>query len=478
VLSVSRRLAFGTLGGVIAWLAVPAAASAHGIQLTTDLPIPEWLFAWAAAVVLVASFVALATLWPAPRLAALRERDWWRYPRWLEPICGLVGIGLFVVVVYSGIAGAQLPYSNLAPAFIYVAFWVGLAFLSVFFGDIFRPFNPWRAFARASAWIATRVRRGGRPSPEPFPYPAWLGRWPAALGILCFAWLELCSSTSMRDDPQTLAFLALVYAAVQLVGMSLYGIEAWSDRADGFGVYFGLFAMMAPLRWADGRIHRRKPFVGVLGLEVLPGTVALIAVMIGSTSFDGLSNGTVWLQLYPHLFTLFHSLGFSPTGTAIYVLPYTLGLLVMIAIVGGLYRLATIGMRSIGAGYSAEDLARRFAHTLLPISIGYVFAHYFSLLVFTGQLLIPLASDPLGTGSNLFGTANFQENFAIVSGNVIWYVQVAALLIGHVAGLTLAHDRALTLYRDPRDATRSQYWMLTVMVAFTCLGLFILSSTE
>ena len=130
------------------------------------------------------------------------------------------------------------------------------------------------------------------------------------------------------------------------------------------------------------------------------------------------------------------------------------------------------------AGYSAEDLARRFAHTLLPIAIGYVVAHYFSLLVFTGQLLIPLASDPLGTGANIFGTANFQENLSIVSGNVIWYVQVAALLVGHVAGLTLAHDRALTLYRDPRDATRSQYWMLTVMVTFTSLGLWILSSTQ
>jgi hypothetical protein len=474
---VGRRLAFGTLGGVLAALLVPAVASAHGIQLTTDLPIPEWLFAWAAAVVLVASFVALATLWPTPRLAALREHDWWRYPRWLEPLCGLIGVGLFVAVVYAGIAGAQLPYSNLAPAFVYVAFWVGLVFLSVLFGDVFRPFNPWRALARAVAWVATRLR-GGAAGPEPLPYPAWLGRWPAALGILCFTWLELASSLTIRQAPNALAFLALAYAAVQLIGMSLYGIEVWSDRGDGFSVYFGLFAMMAPLRWADGRIHRRKPFVGLLSLEIVPGTVALIAVMIGSTSFDGLSNGTVWLQLYPHLFSLFQSIGFSPTGSAIYVGPNTLGLIAMILIVAGMYRLGAIGMRSIGAGYSADDLARRFAHTLLPIAIGYVVAHYFSLLIFTGQLLIPLASDPLGTGANIFGTANFQENLSIVSGNVIWYVQVAALLVGHVAGLTLAHDRALTIYRDGRDATRSQYWMLTVMVAFTCLGLFILSSTQ
>ncbi len=462
---------------MLAWLAVPASASAHGIQLVTNLPIPEWLFAWAAAVVLVASFVALATLWPEPRLESFRERAWFRYPRWLDPVCGVIGIALFALIVYAGIDGAQLPTANIAPTWIYVIFWVGLAFASAVVGDLFRAFNPWRAFARGTAWITTHARRG-RPAPEPLPYPPWLGRWPAVVGILCFAWLELASSQTMRDDPRTLAFLALAYAAVQLIGMSLYGIETWSERGDAFSVYFGLFALMAPLRWAAGTVSRRAPFVGAVRLEVVPGTIALVVVMIGSTSFDGFSNGTVWLSLYPHLADLFASLGVSRFGSAIYVLPYTVGLVAMVLIVGGLYRLATLGMCSIGGGYGANDLARRFVHTLLPIALAYVVAHYFSLLVFSGQLLIPLASDPLGTGANIFGTANVQENVAIVSGNAVWYVQVGALLVGHVAALALAHDRALALYRNPRDATRSQYWMLTVMVAFTCLGLWILSSTQ
>ena len=91
---------------------------------------------------------------------------------------------------------------------------------------------------------------------------------------------------------------------------------------------------------------------------------------------------------------------------------------------------------------------------------------------------MPLASDPLGTGANLLGTAGESPNLALVSANAIWYVQVGALLVGHVAGLTLAHDRALELARRTRDATRSQYWMLAVMVTFTCLGLWILSSTQ
>jgi hypothetical protein len=474
--SATARVAFGTLGGLLAGLAVPVAASAHGIQLVTDLPIPEWLFAWATAIVLVVSFVALATLWPTARLDQRRDHAWLHYPRWLDPLCSAIGIALFVLVVYAGIAGAQLVTANLAPTWIYVVFWVGLALASVLFGDAFRPFNPWRALARASAWVAQRVRRGA-PGAEPLPYPAWLGRWPAALGILCFAWLELVDSPAQRQDPRLLAFLSLGYAAVQLVAMSLYGIETWTERGDAFGVYFGLFGLMAPLRWEDGRIWRRAPFVGAVALELMPGTIALIAVMIGSTSFDGFSNGTVWISLFPHLFSLFTSLGVSSANAATEC-AYTLGLLAMVAIVGGLYRLGTFGMRSIGAGYQAGDLARRFAHTLLPISIAYVIAHYFSLLAFSGQSMIYLASDPLGTGANIFGTANFQPNLAIVTGNAVWYVQVGALIIGHVGGLTLAHDRALTLYSRARDATRSQYWMLTVMVAFTSLGLWILSSTQ
>lgn len=474
--SVSARVAFGALGGVLAALVVPSAAAAHGIQLVTDLPIPEWLFAWATAIVLVVSFVALATLWPAPRLDPPHDRAWRHYPPWLDPLCGAIGIALFVLIVYAGIAGAQLVTANITPTWIYVVFWVGLAVASVLFGDAFRPFNPWRAIARATAWLVSRMRRGA-PAPEPLPYPAWLGRWPAALGILCFAWLELVDNPAQRVEPRLLAFLALGYAAVQLVAMSLYGIETWTERGDAFAVYFGLFALMAPLRWADGRIHRRAPFVGAVALEVMPGTIALIAVMIGSTSFDGLSNGTVWISLFPHLFSLFTSLGVSSPDAATEY-SYTLGLVGMVAIVGGMYRLGTLGMRSIGAGYEAGDLARRFAHTLLPISIAYVVAHYFSLLAFSGQSMIYLVSDPLGTGANIFGTANFQPNLAIVTGNVVWYVQVGALIVGHVGGLMLAHDRALTLYRRARDATRSQYWMLTVMVAFTSLGLWILSSTQ
>jgi hypothetical protein len=149
----------------------------------------------------------------------------------------------------------------------------------------------------------------------------------------------------------------------------------------------------------------------------------------------------------------------------------------MILFIASLYRLGVAGMHTVGRRpRSTSELAARFAHTLVPIALAYVVAHYFSLLAYQGQAIAPLASDPLGHGSNLLGTASTTINYTWITATGIWYVQVAALILGHVAGLALAHDRALAIYQSPRDATRSQYWMLAVMVAFTSLGLWLLSA--
>ncbi len=466
--------AVGALG--VAALIAPDAAFAHGLVGKLDLPVPKWLFAWAASLVLIISFVALATMWPTPRLErARRTRLLWRPPRVLEPLCGAVGIALFAVVVYSGLAGEQFDeFSNLTPTFIFYLFWVGVPFLSLAFGDVFRAFNPWRAFARAIAWAATRTR-GADGLPAPLPYPTWLGRWPAAFGILGFAWLELVYVN--RGDPQTLAYLSLGYAAVMLIGMSLYGIEPWTTRADAFSVEFNLFARMAPLRWERDRLELRPPLIGIIGLEIVPGTIALVTAMIGSTSFDGFEQGGPWLLgLEPHLQSFFAGLGAGPDAAL--ELASTVGLLLAWGFVSTLYELGIRGMQSIDPRFTREYLARSFVHTLVPIALAYIVAHYFSALVYEVQGGVALASDPLGNGSNLFGTANVQIDYNVLSPDSIWYVQIGALLLGHVCGLMLAHDRALVIYRRTADAVRSQYWMLAVMVAFTSLGLWLLSAAE
>jgi hypothetical protein len=210
-----------------------------------------------------------------------------------------------------------------------------------------------------------------------------------------------------------------------------------------------------------------------MSLPPMPGTVALLTTMIGSTSFDGFSQKSEWNSIEPHLQTFFANLGANTEHSV--ELAFTVGLVAAVLIIAAFYRVGVLGMRSLGGGHSTRELAERFVYTLVPISLAYVIAHYFSLLAYQGQALSYLASDPLGNGSNIFGTATSQINYNVVGANGIWYTQVGALVIGHAAGLTLAHDRALVVYKRVRDATRSQYWMLAVMVGFTSLALWILS---
>jgi hypothetical protein len=460
-----RALVAVVLAGAGALLAPPP-AFAHGLVGKQDLPIPRWLFAWAAALVLIASFIGLAYLWPKPRLQVPRERVVARVPRFLDPLCGAIGVAVFGILIYAGLEGAQTPVTNITPTFVYVLFWVAIPFLSFLVGDVFRAFNPWRAIARAAGFVTRRLN-----PPEPLPYPRWLGRWPAALGILAFAWVELAYAN--RDDPSTLALMGLVYAAAQLLGMALYGSEAWLRNADAFGVYFGLFARLAPLHWTNNELRVRRPLEGVVSLDTPPGTVALLVTMIGTTTFDGFSQGEIWTSVSPDLQSFFSDLGFGPE-TAL-ELGYTVGVLCVVLLVGGIYRLGVLGMRSAGEEHDARQLARLFVHSLVPIALAYVVAHYFSLLVYQSQAAVALASDPLGRGSDLFGTADVRIDYTVISATGVWYVQVAALIIGHVCALVLAHDRAVAVYRSSRAAAVSQYWMLAVMIGFTSLGLWILS---
>jgi len=113
--------------------------------------------------------------------------------------------------------------------------------------------------------------------------------------------------------------------------------------------------------------------------------------------------------------------------------------------------------------------------TLVPIALVYAVAHYFSLFVIQGQFVAPLLSDPLGRGWDIFGTAGVQPNLGVLGPNTIWYVQAASLVLGHVAGLAVAHDRAVAIFRDRGDALRSQYAMLALMVVYTVGGLWLLS---
>jgi hypothetical protein len=443
---------------------------AHGIVGRADLPIPETLFGAAAAGVLVVSFVALALGWSRPRLKRLPERKVLAIPTALEALLGGLGVCAFAVTAYAGIAGTSGQSENLAPTAVYVAFWVGVPFASLLLGNVWSLISPWRALGRAVGWIASRAGA----LPEPLEYPERLGRLPAAAGLLAFAICELCWARATEPGP--LALIMLVYLVAMLVGMSLYGVEAWTRNADAFGVFFRLIGSLAPLGRAedDGRVVLRAPFTGAARLDAVNGTIALLMVSIGSTAFDGAKEGALFNDLAHDLQRFFGDLGLS-LGLAL-ELGFAVGLAGAVLIVGIIWAAGMAGMSPPQSAPSRRALARALGHTLIPIAAGYLVAHYFSLLAYNGQDVWRLANDPLGKGSDLFGGADAGIDYGVITATGIWYVQVFALVVGHVAALVLAHDRALELYGSAREATRSQVVMLVLMVAFTCLGLWLLSA--
>lgn len=422
---------------------------AHGIGGRADLPLSLTLVTYGAGAVVVLSFAALAWLWPRPRWTAPsagRILPGWatttlRVLAWMLRAAGLV---LLALALYGAFAGPDDPQATIAPVLIYVVWWVGFMFAAGVVGDLWRGIGPIPAIARA---FDDREYR-------------W-GFWPAAGLLLAFTWLELVHPDAA--SPRVVGVALCVYLGVSLTGLIVFG-RTWARSGDPFGAVFRLVAAMAPFHADDdGRLRLRPPLVGLAALRPEPGTVALVMVTLGSTTYDGLSRTQLWT-------------GFVGDGS---VLTGTIGLLWTVGAVYALYRVAA-SLMPVLAGVPAEDrdpdeVASAFVHSLVPIALAYAVAHYFSLLVFEAQTFVALLSDPAGQGWDLFGTAGWEISYTALAPRTIAYVQVGAVVLGHVAGVMLAHDRAVSRYPSG-VATRTQYPMLVAMVAYTVGALLILLS--
>jgi hypothetical protein len=453
---------------------------AHALVGRKDLPVPAWLFAWGASLVLVISFALLSVAWTRARL---QSEGWRPVPRWLsatvlnpvvEVLCGAIGVGLLVVVLYAGFRGISDPTQNFSIVFAFYTFWLGLVLLSVLLGDIFRAFNPWRALGRIVSGGFRLI--AGQTAPVPLHYPGWLGRWPAVIGVLLFVWLELIAGGGASPSPHDVAVATIIYSVITFACMALFGVEEWVERGEAFNAYFGMFARLGLLEAREGELGTRKFLTGAPQWAAVPGAAALVLASIAVTSFDGAQEGALSGAIR-RTFERCSDIGLSLPNS--FRVANSIWLLIVFAGVYLLYWLGVKGMHTVRGSPRVRELSRSFAHTLIPIALAYLVAHYFSAFLYQEQAQFTyILSDPLGHGSDLFGTAGGGINYGIVSSNTVWYVQVAALVIGHVVALTLAHDRALGVYDSVRNASRSQYFMLAVMVGFTCFGLFLLSQAN
>ncbi|WKV74859.1 hypothetical protein AW27_027110 [Streptomyces sp. PCS3-D2] len=427
--------------------AEPFTVLAHGIGSRHDLPIsPFYAFAGAFAALFV-SFLALGLLWSTSRFRG--ERSGLALPAALQRAAAapatrtaLRGLGLAaaLLVLLHLLLGPDDPARNPAPGAVYVLLWVGLVPASLLLGPVWRLLNPLRTLHRLLS-LALRRPRTGR-----HPLPTRLGLWPAAAGLFGFTWLELVSPDPASTTTLLIALTA--YTTAQLLLAARYG-ESWFAEGDAFEAYSTLLARLSPLgRRSDGRLVLRNPFHGLDATPERPGLLATVCVLLGSTAYDGFSDSPSWintLQTSP--------LGHTPAAT--------LGLLGSIALVATLYCLCAMATRLVSGPHPGPLTA--FAHSLVPIALGYLIAHYFSLLVVEGSRTVSMA----------FGTDNVPEPVPPLGPGGLAVLQVVAVVAGHVLGVIAAHDRSVRLF-PPAKAVAGQLPLLALMIVYTIGGLGLL----
>jgi hypothetical protein len=432
---------------------------AHGIGGAKDLPIPAEYAMIGAGAALAVSFVVLALAWRTPRFdAATKGRP---APEWLASLVDstgfaavlrVLGFVFFVFTVWAAVAGPDL-LINPTFGIVYVLLWVGIVPMSLLFGPFYRAVSPMRTihllFSKAT---------GGRPEDGIRPLPRWVGYWPSSLGLLAFVWLELVYPHSTYLSPVRLWFAA--YVAIMIVGASVFG-SRWFAAADPFEVYSTLVGHLSVFgRTADGTLVLRSPLGNLDGVPVRPGLVGVVAVLFGSTAFDSFKDSTTWLK-----FTQSSSL--SSTWL-------DLGALVLFCVVVGVtFSIATMAT-GVQHGFERRRLPDQYAHSVVPIVVGYIVAHYLSYFVEVGQQTLVLMSDPMGTGANLLGTANWHVSYWISEHPTFLAVlKVCSVVAGHVLGVIAAHDRAIKLLPRRHQLT-GQLPLLVVMVFYTVSGLYLL----
>jgi hypothetical protein len=430
----------------------------HGIASRHDLPLPFSFVVTGAALALLISFAILILAWRRPRF----ERIGGRPMRGLtvivdSPVVRLIArVLVLATYIWAGLAmmAGQDLLTNPIFGFVFVWMWVGLVPISLLLGQFWRTTNPLRTIHRGLCAIARIDAQQGLVS-----LPAGVGVWPAAVGLFGFGWLEL-----VQPDRTTLAVLrlwALAWLVILILGAIVFG-QGWIGAADPFEVYASTIAQMSIWRRVGDELRLVNPLAGLNAWHAPPGATAVVAALLGSTAFDSFANTSWWIQTVQN--------SNAPT-----VLWGTGGLFAMIIIVFVSFSLAAAWMGRYG-DRPATAYPRLMTGSLLPIVLGYVVAHYATLLIVEGQRTAINFSDPLGRGWNVFGSAEMGVNSAIFNHpTAIAVTQLCAIVGGHVFGIVCAHEKSVALL-PPDRAIRGQLPLLLVMIGYTCAGLLLLFS--
>ena len=434
------------IGAVIAagafLVLTPTPAFAHGLlgRVESPLPLAVYLAGAALAVGLLFAFVLLRNVEAPPTVEGPPRR----VPRAIALFLRAVGLLGWTWIIAQALVGGTSA-AEVAVLFLWVYGWVAIAMLSAFVGPVWHFIDPFSTLFDLGAGVLRRLKV--RPW-EPATYPVALGRWPAVVGFFVVVWLEL----GLKAGSSVLAIALIGYTALTLAMMAQFGRDTWRPNGEVFTVWFGLLGRLAPFTSvdADNQVRRRPIISGLLTRGWTLPEVAIVSMGVGSILFDGISQTEWWYGLF----------GLPGLGMATLQLFAFLG--VVLVCVLGVARL--VGLDATGAG-------------LVPIAVGYLVAHYLTFLLGDGQRLIVAISDPFQLGWDLFGTAFYEPGTDWIPPALMWTVQLAAVVGGHIVGAWAGHIVAAREAPHRTDVRLRQVPLAVLMVALTATTLWSLGQT-
>lgn len=452
--------------GLSPFLLFPQTASAHAFGKLYNLPVPFWMYLYGGAAAIIVSFLIIgyffnktqsSIIYPKANVSNIKvisilQQSW--FVTVLKALC----LFLFFLTIATGFSGNNYSYAKFNMPFFWIIFALGYSYLTAIIGNTWSILNPWKIQV---SWFDSEKGI--------LKYPQQIGYFPALIFYFLFIWIELFGNTT----PFTLSLILIQYTFLNFFGVFLFGKKIWFTYCEFFSVFFRLLGKMSVFEYNRGKLYLRPPIVGLLKEKADHISLTLFVLfMLSSTAFDGFRATTPFYRLYwQNLDEAVRPI----LGDSSYTVYQTIGLLISPFVFLAAYLLFVWLAKVVTQSkLKLSNLALQFTFTLIPIAFVYNVAHYYTLLVTDGTGIINAISDPFGIGWNLFNTANWYTNF-IPDANFVWHSQVALILLGHIAGVYLAHLVAMQVFPIHKKALVSQFPMLALMVIYTMVGLWILS---
>ena len=467
MIAFRQLMRFGLLA-VPTLLFVTRETFAHASDRGHVLLLPTGHYLVGGALAVLASFVVLVFL-PASRLHQIlrKGRLLWSAFSNGRAVASTASFCLLVLLLCAGWYGSRDPLTNPLPLTFWGLIWVGLVILQGFVGNIWSWINPWYG-----PWHIVRHFAGGDFNAR-LSWPRALSTWPAVLGLAAFAWFELVYPAP--DDPSRLATAIASYWLITFLAMVLFGYERWSRRGEFLSVFLAIIARLSLVRVRGHKLVVHLPAARLINAPRLPASgVVFLLLALSSVTFDGLRHTFVWMQM----------IGANPLefpGRSAVITETTVGLaiafaLLTIAFIGTV----TLGHIASGTVRPLKQAVSPLVWTIVPISFAYHVAHYLPSLLIDGQYALVALSDPFARGADLLGMSGYHVQAALLSSSgsawMLWNVQALTIVAGHILAVVAAHIAAWRIYGDGRAAIITQLPLVALMIGYTVIGLWLLST--